>query len=78
VVHVGSGPDYFEWSGQFHNSYAHDGPLGDNQIVNGNVSASRGDLRVDVWNSTQTTYYGWAQAALNIDASYEYNESCEA
>jgi hypothetical protein len=46
--------------------------------VNGNVSASRGDLRVDVWNSTQTTYYGWAQAALNIDASYEYNESCEA
>jgi hypothetical protein len=55
-------------------------PLGSKQIVSGNINGARGQwLRVDVWtNSSKTSYIDFGEATLQIDESYEYNESCEA
>ena len=78
VMHVGSPPFYFEWMGQFDDSYATSGPLGPKQIVRGNIDEGRGEyIRVDVWtNSSKTHHLGFADAFLTIDPSYPFNDDC--
>ena len=80
VMHVGSPPYYFEWQGQFDDSDAGPGPLGNKRIANGYIDSGRGTyLRVDAWtNSSKTVHLGFGEATLQIDAQYDYNPWCEA
>ena len=77
LANGGTSPYDFQWSGQFSHS-GYQGPLGPNQLIDGNVSAS-GDqwLKVVVTDSSTPAQKDSAQVTLNIGA-YDYNESCEA
>ena len=67
----------FQWSGQFSGS-GEPGPQRPGQIINGFVSEAGDDwLQVEVWDDNGG--YGTHTATdLQIDASYPYNEDCEA
>jgi hypothetical protein len=79
VVHIGTPPYQFTWSGQFNNSFGETGPLGENQIVNGNIDElARGELLKVVVRTSGGVYLGEDEVQLNIDDEHEYNEACEA